>query len=182
LGRSLDLPGPRKNIDLLYRALAHEAKEFPKGIPPRLDLVCSSDSAARRAEAAIIQYRLQNTQLLREIDDIALQNAYATSGVFAWPSLREGFGLPPLEAMRCDCPVAASKAPVMPEVLGQAPKYFDPNSPSELAQSLAALLTETGPERQARLLLGRERAAQYTCRQMADQTVAIWKAVAGKRA
>ncbi|MES2462989.1 MAG: glycosyltransferase family 1 protein, partial [Armatimonadota bacterium] len=168
-------PDPRKNIDLLYRALTGEAKHFAKGISPHLDLVCSSPVSARRAEEAIARYGVPNVRLLRNLDDAALRNAYASAGVFAWPSLREGFGLPPLEAMQSGCPVASSRAPVMPEVLGDAPLYFDPDNPAELAGALAFLLNESPEARKIRVLAGQERARQYTCRRMAEETVAVWK-------
>ena len=60
--------------------------------------------------------------------------------MFAWPSRLEGFGLPPVEAIWTGCTVAASRAPVMPEVLGtEAPVYFDPDRPAELADALTLL-------------------------------------------
>ncbi len=172
-------PDPRKNTDLLYRALSRETEQFPGGIAPRLHLVCSSDGAARRAEDALAKYGIQDACLLRNVDDAALAGAYASAVVFAWPSRHEGFGLPPLEAMRSGCPVASSRAPVMPEVLGDAPLYFDPDDSAELAGALALLLSEPPEARQARVLAGQERVGLYTCRQMADETVAVWKSVLG---
>jgi glycosyltransferase involved in cell wall biosynthesis len=174
-------PDPRKNIDLLYRALSEEARQFPNGTAPHLDLICSSDVSARRAKESVARHGIRNVRLLSDVDDDALRNAYASAGVFAWPSWREGFGLPPLEAMNCGCPVAASRAPVMPEVLGDAPVYFDPAHPAELAGALARLLSETPKERQARLIMGQERAGTFTCRRMADETVAVWKALGSAR-
>jgi glycosyltransferase involved in cell wall biosynthesis len=174
-------PDPRKNTDLLYRALSQEARRFPGGIPPHLDLVCSSDVSARRAEDAVSKYGLRSVRFLRGLDDAALRDAYSSSGAFVWPSLREGFGLPPLEAMSCRCPVAASRAPVMPEVLGDAPLYFDPNDPADLAGALASLMCESPKARQARLLAGQERAERFTCGGMANETAAVWKAQGAAR-
>lgn len=172
-------PDPRKNIDLLYRALTTEATQFPNGDAPRLHLVCSSALSARRAEEALTRYGIQNAYLLRDVGDTALRKAYATVGVFAWPSWHEGFGLPPLEAMQSGCPVAASHAPVMPEVLGDAPAYFDPKDPAELARALASLLSESPEARQIRRHTGQEQAGRYTCRRMAEETVAVWKIALG---
>ncbi len=174
-------PDPRKNIDLLYRALGQEGRQFPNGAAPRLDLVCSSDAAARRAEAAIAARGVRGARLLRGVDDTLLRTLYASVGVFTWPSLREGFGLPPLEAMSCGCPVAASRAPAMPEVLGDSVVYFDPNDPAELAVVLARLLNEPAAARQARVQAGRERTKRFTCRRMAEETVAVWKALGAGR-
>ncbi|MBC8102952.1 MAG: glycosyltransferase [Cytophagales bacterium] len=169
-------PDPRKNVELIYRAVTEEADRFPGGVSPRLDLICTSEGAARRAERDIERYGVKDARLLRDVDDAALAGAYAGAGAFVWPSWREGFGLPPLEAMRCGCPVAASEAPAMPEVLGGfAPVYFDPHSPALLAEAVVLLLSE-GPEaRGARVRAGQEWAAQYTCRRLANEMVAIWK-------
>jgi glycosyltransferase involved in cell wall biosynthesis len=169
-------PDPRKNIDLLYRALSQETRRFPGGIPPHLNLVCSSDVSAQRAEDAVSRYGLRKVRFLRGLDDAALRDAYSSSGAFVWPSFREGFGLPPLEAMSCRCPVAASRAPVMPEVLGDAPLYFDPDDPADLAGALAHLLCESPKARQARLLVGQERAERFSCSGMANNIAAVWKA------
>lgn len=168
-------PDPRKNINLLYRALSAEAKQFLGGVTPRLHLVCSSEGAARRAEDGLAKHGIHNACLLRQVDDVALRNAYASAGVFVWPSRQEGFGLPPLEAMQNGCPIAASRAPVMPEVLGDAPLYFDPDDPAELANSVACLLREPSQARKDRIRAGRARAGMFTCRRMADETVAVWK-------
>ena len=171
-------PDPRKNLDLLFRALTEEVRRFPGGVSPRLDLVCSSASSARRAEQSLAKYGIRSTRLLRDVDDAALAKLYASAGVFVWPSLQEGFGLPPLEAMRCGCPVAASRAPVMPEVLGgEVPVYFDPNNPAELADTLALLLSESPEVRERRIRAGQIRAAEFTCRKMAAETVAVWQGV-----
>ena len=171
-------PDPRKNLDLLFRALTEEAQRFSDGVPPRLDLVCSSASSARRAEQSLAKYGIPNARLLRDVDDAALARLYASAGAFVWPSWREGFGLPPLEAMRCGCPVVASCAPVMPEVLGrEAPVYFDPDDPAELADALVLLLGESPEARETRIRVGRARAAEFTCRKMAAETVAVWQAV-----
>jgi len=66
---------------------------------------------------------------------------YNLADVFVFPSLYEGFGLPPLEAMACGRPVIASRAGSLPEVLGDAALYFDPEDPADMAAHLADLLS-----------------------------------------
>ena len=64
--------------------------------------------------------------------DVALQRASAV----VFPSLYEGFGLPPLEAMACGCPVASSNAAALPETTGDAARLFDPNDPRAISDAM----------------------------------------------
>ena len=61
-------------------------------------------------------------------DDNILRGLYKRASLFVYPSLYEGFGLPPLEAMSCGCPVVCSNSSSMPEVVGNTATYFDPKS------------------------------------------------------
>jgi glycosyltransferase involved in cell wall biosynthesis len=65
---------------------------------------------------------------------------YRAAGAFVYPSLFEGFGLPPLEAMACGCPVACSNAASLPEIVGDAARLFDPNDPSAIADAIRDVL------------------------------------------
>ena len=75
-----------------------------------------------------------------------------------FPSLYEGFGLPPVEAMACGCPVAASTAGSLPEVVGDAAVLFDPHDPA----AIAAGVTESLQRADELAASGRARAALYT--------------------
>lgn len=165
-------PDPRKNVTALYRALSECGPRFKE--KSLLLLACSSKVAADRAQEELKQYRVGSKLFLLEPSDESLSLAYHTATVFVWPSLMEGFGMPPLEAMQAGCPVLSSSAPVMPEVLGDVPVYFDPNCPDELAERLAALLADPA-EREARGQAGRAHAAKFTCRRMAEETMAVWR-------
>jgi glycosyltransferase involved in cell wall biosynthesis len=87
-----------------------------------------------------------------------LVSLYRRASALVFPSLYEGFGQPPLEAMACGCPAAVSSAASLPEVCGDAARYFDPRSPEEIAAAVADVLDDPEPWR-AR---GLERAAQFT--------------------
>jgi glycosyltransferase involved in cell wall biosynthesis len=78
------------------------------------------------------------------LGDAALKALYQHAVALVFPSIYEGFGLPPLEAMACGCPVAAASAASMPEVCGNAALYFDPHSTASIAQALRRLLAEPG--------------------------------------
>jgi len=70
------------------------------------------------------------------VSDEELRDLYRRAGVLAFPSLYEGFGLPPLEAMASGCPVAVSDAGSLPEVVGQYAVLFDPLSPESIASGI----------------------------------------------
>lgn len=103
-----------------------------------------------------------------------LEGLYAAASCFAFPSLREGFGLPVLEAMRRGVPVACSDASALPEVAGDAALMFDPNQPAELAAAVTRLLRDRdlAGELAAR---GRARAAEFTWRRAAEATLASFE-------
>ena len=76
------------------------------------------------------------------LDDSALKALYQHAAGLIFPSLYEGFGLPPLEAMSCGCPVAASDAAAIPEVCGGAALYFDPSSVDQIACAMKDLIED----------------------------------------
>jgi glycosyltransferase involved in cell wall biosynthesis len=166
---------PRKNFAAVTAAFSADARPLT-GQRPCLTVVCTDDSAAERVAAALCGF--DRPKVMLRPDDQALSNAYACAAVFVWPSRYEGFGLPPLEAMACGCPVLCSSAPTMPEVLGDIPIYFDPSRPDELVDRLRALLADPD-ERAERGRRGRAHAANFTCRRMADETVSCWHRVLG---
>jgi glycosyltransferase involved in cell wall biosynthesis len=65
---------------------------------------------------------------------------YRTATALVFPSLYEGFGQPPLEAMACGCPVAVSNTTSLPEVCGDAATYFDPTSVDDIARAIEDVL------------------------------------------
>ena len=75
------------------------------------------------------------------IDDIDLVALYNSCALFVFPSLHEGFGLPPLEAMACGAPVIAANATSLPEVIGRSDALFDPRSIPAISKKIEAVLT-----------------------------------------
>lgn len=129
-----------KNWDGLMRAYAR--------IPPELtaDHPLVLAGAARRAHDAAVRLAgelgiADRFHLLGEVEEELLQTLYAEAGVLAHVSLFEGFGLPPLEAMAHAVPVVASDRGSLPEVLGDAPVYVDPEDGPALTRALETLLT-----------------------------------------
>ena len=70
------------------------------------------------------------------------------ASALVFPSLYEGFGQPPLEAMACGCPVASSNAGALPEVVGDAALLFDPHDPAAIAAAVLDLLADPAPWRE----------------------------------
>ncbi|HMT22145.1 MAG TPA: glycosyltransferase family 1 protein, partial [Promineifilum sp.] len=74
------------------------------------------------------------------LEDSELRSLYEHAACFVFPSLYEGYGLPPLEAMSCGCPVLSSNRASMPEVCGSAALFFDPTDPADLSAKLSEIL------------------------------------------
>jgi glycosyltransferase involved in cell wall biosynthesis len=109
------------------------------------------------------------------VTDGQLRALYENALGFVFPSLYEGFGIPPLEAMVCGCPVIASNAASIPEVCGEAALYFSPDDAAGLA---AAMLTLVGDEATRDLLRSRglERARSFSWERAARQVVEACRA------
>jgi glycosyltransferase involved in cell wall biosynthesis len=106
--------------------------------------------------------------------DLAILVAGAMTLVY--PSIYEGFGLPPLEAMACGVPVVCANSSSLPEVVGDAGVLVDPHDDSELARTLTRL-TEDEAERATLGLLARNRSLQFTWSRCADATLAVYRSV-----
>jgi len=79
---------------------------------------------------------------LGELGDAQLKSLYTHALALVFPSLYEGFGLPPLEAMACGCAVAVARAASLPEVCGDAALYFDPHDIDDIAKSIRRLCAD----------------------------------------
>lgn len=101
-----------------------------------------------------------------------LKYAYTHADLFAYPSLYEGFGLPPLEAMACGTPVVAGDAASLPEVLGDAAELVDPHDMAAIADGMRRVLGD--PEYAEELVRrGREQAAKYTWERTANAVLDV---------
>jgi glycosyltransferase involved in cell wall biosynthesis len=94
------------------------------------------------------------------LDDRQLAALYTSCKLFLFPSYNEGFGLPPLEAMKCGAAVIAADAPAMPEVLGNAAEFVDPFRTETITAQLERVLTDADLEQRLRTA-GIEQAATF---------------------
>lgn len=99
---------------------------------------------------------------------------YNLADVFVFPSLYEGFGLPPLEAMACGRPVIASRAGSLPEVLGDAALYCDPGDPADMAAQIADLVRSDQGKNELRRK-GLAQAAKYSWDDCARSTLRLYE-------
>jgi glycosyltransferase involved in cell wall biosynthesis len=104
---------------------------------------------------------------LGRVSDAELRALYEGALCLIFPSRYEGFGLPPLEAMACGCPVVSTRAGAVPEVCGDAALYFDAAEPSSVTQALRRLLEEADLAAELRRR-GLARAARFSWRRAAE--------------
>ncbi len=106
-------------------------------------------------------------------DDL-LAEVYRQSLMLVFPSLYEGFGIPPLEAMSCDCPVVCSHVSSIPEVVGDAGLYFDPRSPDALRSAIERVLNDTDLRREL-VESGRRRVGLFSWELCAQETLGCYR-------
>lgn len=109
------------------------------------------------------------------VEDKDVPLLYKQADLFVFPSHREGFGIPPLEAMAVGTPVVASHTSCMPEILGEAATYVNPTLPAELAQGIRRVLTSPSLQETLRQR-GFAQVKKYSWRTMAEETLALYRA------
>ena len=102
------------------------------------------------------------------VSDGELRALYENAQCFVYPSFYEGFGLPPLEAMHCGCPVIVSNRASLPEVCAGAAAYCEPDDPADIARVMRRVLTSAALRSEMRDA-GLQRAALFTWRKSADR-------------
>ena len=107
------------------------------------------------------------------VDEETLKQLYAKAKAFVFPSLSEGFGLPPLEAMTRGLPVVASRAGSLPEVLGNACHYFDPRDLEDMEKKIEEVLTQE-KLRKSLIFKGKRQVNKYSWERMAQETREVY--------
>ncbi len=113
------------------------------------------------------------------VPDGALSRLYTGADLFVFPSTYEGFGIPPLEAMTCGCPVVAGRAGSVPEVCGEAAEYVDPFSVSSIKKGIERLLNDS-KRREELVKKGRERVKEYTAEKTGEKFLRVIDACCGR--
>jgi glycosyltransferase involved in cell wall biosynthesis len=163
--------GGYKNFDRLLQAYAGRSI-----LRESYDLVAFGGGDFSSKERTLLRSLGLNENQVRQIggDDSVLGALYQQASLFVYPSLYEGFGIPPLEAMSLDCPVACSNTSSMPEVVGNATVQFDPHDVDSIANALEAIITN--PALQADLRQrGRERLHAFSWQRCALETLNVYR-------
>jgi glycosyltransferase involved in cell wall biosynthesis len=151
---------PHKNLERLIAAF----HLFRRGEFENVRLVIIGDEISKYATLrhAVHRHKLHKyVRFFGFVPSTTLAILYRLASVFVFPSLYEGFGLPPLEAMASGTPVITSNVSSLPEVVGDAAVLIDPLKPEEIAQAMAKVLTDSALREELRMR-GLERARHFS--------------------
>jgi glycosyltransferase involved in cell wall biosynthesis len=160
-----------KNFDNFIRAFTSS-----EWLLNNFRILCFGGGAFTTAEKEMLTINGVKESHIKVIsgDDSVLASCYRNAAVFVYPSLYEGFGIPPLEAMSVGCPVVCSNTSSIPEVVGNAGEYFEPNNIDFIRSSLEKVLQSS--ELQADLTKkGFEQSKIFDRKKCAAETLAIYR-------
>lgn len=163
---------PHKNLESLLDTAAELKKRH---LPWSIVLVGRPDYFYDRLQMEAERHQVADRVIFPGfVSDADLSCLYGKALCYIFPSKYEGFGLPPLEAMLYDCPVVAARTSCIPEILGDAARYFDSGDVSGIIAIVEQIRTDA-TERQQLAQSGRAQAAKYSWRKLAQQTQLIYQ-------
>ncbi|MCD6511209.1 MAG: glycosyltransferase family 4 protein [Thaumarchaeota archaeon] len=168
---------PRKNLGTLFRAFRLLKDRGFKEL--KLVKVGRSGGEEFRRETLRLIRALsleRDVILMGWVSKEELASYYTQAELFAFPSIYEGFGWPPLEAMACGCPVISSNSTSMPEVLGKAAVYVDPMNPEAWCDAMEEVLKSDRLRRRLSSY-GMARAREFDWRRTARETEKVYREV-----
>lgn len=167
---------PHKNLVRLLDAFASIAELVPHDlviVGKKEGFITGDDVVKKRA------LRLgDRVHFTGYIDDAVLRQYFSHAAALVFPSLYEGFGLPPLEAMASGCPVIVSSAASLPEVCGEAAVYCDPCNSEDIAQKILLVLGDESL-RADLIRKGLEQARKFTWESCAEETSRVMRGLLG---
>ena len=168
-------PMPHKNLERLIEAFGRLGAQHPELV---LVLAGKKDVNYQRIEANVQKANKRDVVFAGFVSEGQLRWLYEHCAAYVFPSLSEGFGLPGLEAMLQGAPVVSSNATCLPEVYGDAARYFDPLDVQAMADAINEVLTDKAL-RQKLVENGKRQAGKYSWRRMAEQTLAVYGHILG---
>ncbi len=168
---------PHKNLERLIAAFAAARPAGPDGL--KLVVIGDETSNYPSVRQAVHRHRLdKHVRFFGFLPAPTLVVFYRLAQAFVFPSLYEGFGLPPLEAMANETPVVTSNVSSLPEVAGDAALLVDPYDVASIADGILRAVTDE-PLRQTLIARGRERARHFSWAKAAADTLAAYRHVLG---
>jgi len=161
---------PHKNVGVLVDAFLSIRDRIPHDL-----VIVGQKTGMRTSDSELLERAARGAGRVvftGRITDEALMQYVAQADVLVLPSLYEGFGLPPLEAMACGCPTLVSDIDTLREIYGDATIYFNPHDRKELAEKMLMVLTESGLRERLRSA-GKQRARSYSWPRAAAETAGI---------
>ena len=168
---------PRKNINILIESYVQLRRNNPH-LKPKLVLIGGESPLFAAVQLRVKDYA-KDIVFKGFIDDETLRAFYAKATLVAYPSLYEGFGLPPLEAMASGTPVVTSDGSSIPEVVGDAALMIDPRSIEQLTNAMKSLLTDEAL-RQKLIAAGKVQVERFNWYRVARNTLAVYYEVASE--
>lgn len=166
---------PRKNIENLLRAYQIIRRKHDVALLLAGGLAWKYQPVLRLRK----QLQLHDVIFTGYLQESELRDLYNEAELFVFPSLYEGFGLPPLEAMSCGTPVAMSQSASLPEVGGTAASYFNPHSPEDMANTIELVLSQ--PELRAKMsAAGLQQAQHFSWDKTVRRMIEIYKTTLGE--
>jgi glycosyltransferase involved in cell wall biosynthesis len=178
---------PHKNIPRLIEAFAllrTQLASHPRYANLKLLVIGDEVTKNPAVRRAVLQAHAEkDVRFFGFVSFDALRMFYQSAEVFVFPSLYEGFGLPPLEAMACGAPVVTSNLSALPEVVGDAAALVNPENIFDIARGIREVLTEPG-YRESLVEKGRRRVREFSWDETARQVVEVYREVLerGRRA
>lgn len=167
---------PHKNVGRLIEAIVLLNRGRKEKI--HLKIVSGRSVFTKRLEEAIVKRKTKDfVEILGFIDDKNLNTLYKNSVAFVFPTLAEGFGLPPMEAIKAGTLAAVSDIPVLKEVYGESVFYFDPTNVTSIEKSLEIILRISKEEREKIITKSQEFLKRYSWSKMANETLRIYESV-----
>jgi|HubBroStandDraft_5_1064220.scaffolds.fasta_scaffold68018_2 glycosyltransferase involved in cell wall biosynthesis len=171
---------PQKNIPRLVEAFAvlrGEIQDHPMYRDLRLLIIGDEISRYPALRHAVIQSRVEETvRFLGFVPIETLRSFYQAASAFVFPSLYEGFGLPPLEAMACGTPVVCSHVSSLPEVVGEAAEVINPENVFDIARGMREVLLNA-ERRRTMVELGFEQARRFSWERTAQQVLEAYEEI-----
>ncbi len=160
-----------KNFNNFIKAVAPILHNFKD-----LKVICTGSKFNLNELQLFSELKISERVLYKSANNEKLAALYKNAHLFVFPSLYEGFGIPVLEAFACKCPIAMSNCSSLPEIGGDAAKYFNPKNIESISQAILSILTNS----KLRLDLiekGELQIKNFSLKQMTQQTISCYKSV-----